>query len=94
MPEMKFEIRWPDGKQQECYSPSLIIKELFQEQADYPVFEFVERSRAALNIAAERVRLKYGHYCSAAADQLKAIESDAERYQKTDPVRVVAFREK
>ena len=29
MPEMRFHIRWPDGTLESCYSPSLVIKELF-----------------------------------------------------------------
>src|SRR5271170_6318585 len=27
MPEMHFHIRWPDGKRESCYSPSLVIKD-------------------------------------------------------------------
>ena len=26
MPEMRFFIRWPDGKAETCYSPSLVVK--------------------------------------------------------------------
>ncbi len=76
MPEMKFDIRWPDGATTRCYSPSLIVGELL-EAKDYPLFEFVERVRAALKIGSERVRLKFGFYCSAAEDQLLEIETKA-----------------
>jgi len=27
MPEMQFQIRWPDGSETFCYSPSLVIKD-------------------------------------------------------------------
>ncbi len=88
MPETRFEVRWPDGEKQRCYSPSLVIKELLISGQEYPVFEFMERSRAALNIAAERVRLKFGFYCSAATDQLRQFEERAERYDQQGLVQV------
>ncbi len=25
MPEMTFALRWPDGRVEECYSPSLVV---------------------------------------------------------------------
>lgn len=94
MPEMYFQVRWPDGREQECYSPSLVIKELVKAGERYPVFEFLERSRAALRIAAERVRAKYGFYCSAAMDQLAALEEEAEKFDAHDPVEIVRFRDR
>ena len=27
MPEMHFQIRWPDGQVDTCYSPSLVVRE-------------------------------------------------------------------
>jgi putative flavoprotein involved in K+ transport len=78
MPEMHFEIRWPDGKTERCYSPSLVIEEYLTVSEAYRVDEFVERVRTALNIASERVRAKYGFACSSALDQLRSIEATAE----------------
>jgi uncharacterized repeat protein (TIGR04042 family) len=94
MPEMYFQVRWPDGREQECYSPSLVIKELVTVGQSYPVFEFVERCRAGLRIASERVRLKYGFYCSAAMEQLTAVETLAQTYEAEEPVQVIGFRER
>lgn len=74
MPEVYFEVRLPDGEALRCYSPSLIVTELLAADTPYPVFEFRARARAALEIAAERVRLKYGFSCSAAMDQLSQLE--------------------
>jgi uncharacterized repeat protein (TIGR04042 family) len=91
---MYFRVRWPDGREQDCYSPSLVIKELVVPGQSYPVFEFMERSRAGLRIAAERVRAKYGFHCSAAMDQLAALEVLAETYDAQAAVEVVAFRDK
>ncbi|OJF93781.1 MSMEG_0570 family nitrogen starvation response protein [Pararhizobium antarcticum] len=77
MPEMRFVITWPDGEQETCYSPSLIIRDFFTEGERYTVSDFVDRSRKALTIASDRVEAKYGFACSSANDQLARIESAA-----------------
>ncbi|TBF33989.1 MSMEG_0570 family nitrogen starvation response protein [Rhizobium leguminosarum] len=77
MPEMRFVITWPDGQEESCYSPSLIIREFFTEGESYSVADFVDRSRRALTIASDRVEAKFGFACSSANDQLARIESAA-----------------
>jgi uncharacterized repeat protein (TIGR04042 family) len=77
MPEMRFLIRWPDGRAESCYSPSLVVKDYLVPGETYPLPDFIERSRAMLNIASERVRAKYGFACSSAMDQLARIETAA-----------------
>jgi uncharacterized repeat protein (TIGR04042 family) len=91
MPEMHFTVRWPDGEKSRCYSPSLIVREYLEVGRDYPVDEFVGKSREMLNIASERVKAKYGYYCSAAMDQLKNIEERAEHFPGSARVTVVGF---
>jgi uncharacterized repeat protein (TIGR04042 family) len=93
MPEIRFDIRWPDGTLERCYSPSLVVRELLPEGAKLPVFEFMERARAALNIGAERVRLKYGYSCSAALDQLAALEVRARLVDAQSMLEILAFHE-
>ena len=95
MPEMRFNIRWPDGSGESCYSPSLVIKEHFTPGTDYAVGDFLERSRIALNIASDRVAAKYGFACSSALDQLARIESACARFAHLADarIRVVAFEE-
>jgi uncharacterized repeat protein (TIGR04042 family) len=80
MPEMTFHIRWPDGTTEQCYSPSLVIKEFLSIGETYPMPEFLRRSRAALTIASERVREKYGFACSRAMGQLATLENGAKRF--------------
>ncbi|MFZ3360152.1 MAG: MSMEG_0570 family nitrogen starvation response protein [Xanthobacteraceae bacterium] len=80
MPEMRFCIRWPDGTAESCYSPSLIVKDYLVPGESYPLADFVERSRTALNIASERVEAKYGWRCSRAAAQLARIETAAQAF--------------
>ena len=48
MPEMRFDIRWPDGAIEQCYSPSLVIRDHLAVGQTYSVREFLRRSRAAL----------------------------------------------
>lgn len=93
MPEMHFRVRWPDGSEERCYSPSLVIHDYFEPGAAYPLPEFVQRSRAALQIASERVRAKYGYACSSALDQLARIEARAAQFEAgtAAPVQVLGF---
>jgi uncharacterized repeat protein (TIGR04042 family) len=91
MPVMHFRIRWPDGVEANCYSPSTVVGEYFAAGERYPLAEFVARSREALNIGSERVREKYGFACSAALDQLARIEEDAGRFAGLHDARVTVL---
>ena len=91
MPEMNFRVRWPDGREMDCYSPSLVVREHLAVGASYPLPEFTRRTREALAIASERVRAKYGFACSKALDQLAAIEAEAATFGGAGRVQVLAF---
>ncbi|MEM8502732.1 MAG: MSMEG_0570 family nitrogen starvation response protein [Cyanobacteria bacterium P01_D01_bin.1] len=80
MPEINFKIQWPDGQQETCYSPSLVVKKYFEPGERYTVTDFVARSRESLTIASDRVQAKYGFPCSRALGQLRQIETAARRY--------------
>ncbi len=77
MPEIRFQIQWPDGNQETCYSPSLVVKDYFAPATTYPLADFVDRSRTALTIASDRVQAKYGMPCGLALGQLRRIEATA-----------------
>ncbi|HEY0219968.1 MAG TPA: MSMEG_0570 family nitrogen starvation response protein [Afipia sp.] len=95
MPEIRFSIRWPDGKTELCYSPSLVIKDYLSVGQSYPLPDFLERTSQALRIASERVREKYGYSCSLALSQLAQIEAACKLYNDTPDasVRVNGFVE-
>jgi uncharacterized repeat protein (TIGR04042 family) len=95
MPEMLFHIRWPDGATEQCYSPSLVIKEHLAVGATYEVAEFLRRSRTALTIASDRVEAKYGFACSRAMGQLARLEAAAGRFDEVSDggVTVTSFHE-
>lgn len=74
MPSVTFSIRLPDGAVRDCYSPSTVVHQYFRKGEEMTVSEFVTRSRTALTEASERVRARYGFYCTSAAAQLQDIE--------------------
>lgn len=93
MPVMHFHLRWPDQSEQRCYSPSVVVRDHLAVGQSYPLDDFLQRIRAALNTASERVRAKYGFACSQAMDQLADIEQVARRFDATPgaTVLVTAF---
>jgi uncharacterized repeat protein (TIGR04042 family) len=92
MPEMRYDIEWPDGVREACYSPSLIIKDYFEPGQTYPLDDFLQRSRVALNIASDRVKAKYGFACSRALGQLAKTEAAAARFSAGE-VSVISFHD-
>lgn len=80
MPETFWTIRWPDGVEERCYSPSSVVAELFAAGEVYPMDEFLARARVAMERASERVRRKYGYACSSAMAQLDRIEARAAEF--------------
>jgi uncharacterized repeat protein (TIGR04042 family) len=80
MPEMHYELRWPDGECSTCYSPSLVIREWFEPGGAYPMADFLRRIRQATQIASGRVEARYGFPCSRALGQLQQIEQRAARF--------------
>ena len=79
MPEIRFQIEWPDGTQEVCYSPSLIVKEYFTPGEQYDLDDFLRRSQDSLTIASDRVKAKYGSPCGLALGQLQRIEASVNR---------------
>ena len=91
MPEVRFTIRWPDGAEEVCYSPSTAIGRHLAPGARYPMPEFLDRARAGLNEASDRVEAKYGFACSSALDQLARIEFRAASFPDGGPVECLAL---
>ena len=69
MPEVHFQVSWPDGHVQQCTSPSRAIEAHLAPAASYPVAEFVRRVNAGMDAASDRVRQQYGMACTAAMAQ-------------------------
>lgn len=84
MPEMTFQIRWPDGAIQDCYSPSLVMHDFLTDATSYPLDEFMSRAVAALTQASERVKARYGMYCTSASAQIEALRQRSVGYDGGD----------
>lgn len=97
MPEMTFSVRWPDGTESLCYSPSLVIEDHLVPGISYTLDDFIGRSRTALTIASDRVEQKYGFPCSRALGQLAELDRRVTYFSADDHappdsrVTVVAF---
>lgn len=75
MPEVTFRVRWPDGAEEACYSPSTAIRDHLNAGRSYALSDFLARSTAGLDHAARRVEAKFGFRCTSAdaqADRIKA----------------------
>ncbi len=81
MPAVNFIVRWPDGEEEACYSPSTVVYEFFEVGKHYSLDEFKSLSEAAFTCASERVRERFGYACSAAGDQLNIIHSRINRFK-------------
>lgn len=92
MPEMRFEVRWPNGKEESCYSPSSVINEYLTSGESYPLADFLSITEQALNQASERVRQKYGYACSSAMDQLNRIQQTAKHFANESDATVTVLR--
>lgn len=91
MPEMTFEVQWPNGQRQQCYSPSLVMHDYLTVGAAYSVADFVDRSSTALAEASDRVRAKFGFACTSAAETNARITSAAAQFDPTATVQVVSM---
>lgn len=88
MPEMTFRVRWPDGAESACYSPSLVIQDYFTPGAAYSVPDFLKKADTALTEASERVRARYGFPCSRALGQLQTIKQACARFENSQGAQI------
>lgn len=88
MPEVTFDIVWPDGSEDRFYSPSTVVNQYFQSGQTYELEDFVRRSQESLTLASERVRQVYGRPCSMAIAQLQKIETKAEYFSRNPDAKV------
>lgn len=81
MPEMCFALRWPDGSEEYCYSPSSVIADVLIPGETYEMTDFLVRTRIAMHRASQRVKQKYGYACTSAMEQLDTIEARAKTFE-------------
>lgn len=93
MPEVDFAVRWPDGRLQQCFSPSRVIEQALCPGAVYPVKELMRRSIGALEEASERVRAGHGHACGRAAAQIERLQAASTGQEGLVTVESLSVRE-
>jgi uncharacterized repeat protein (TIGR04042 family) len=91
MPEMTFALRWPDGRVEECYSPSLVVHDYLTAGSSYTVADLTTRTTTALGIASDRVREKFGFACTSAAATTEQVRRSAASYAPDALVEVLAL---
>ena len=91
MPEMRPRIRWPDGRLETGYSPSLVVRDYLVEGESATLADFLDRGRVALSIASERVRARYGRPCPRARGRLARTEMMAGAYARDARVTLETF---
>ncbi|TYC54087.1 MSMEG_0570 family nitrogen starvation response protein [Rhodobacterales bacterium] len=92
MPDLTFRIRWPDGGEERCYSPSTIVTQFFTEGETYPLAGFLKLCDEAFTAASDRVRAVHGFPCSHAASQLAAIKKSAAPFHAQSDATVTFLR--
>lgn len=88
MPEIRFDIVWPDGTQDRCYSPSTAIRAHLAAGARYSLAEFLGRARTGLHAASRRVEAVYGMPCGRALGELARIEARADAFAACDDAHI------
>lgn len=91
MPEMTFSVRWPDGRVEEYYSPSLVVHDFLAAGGSYTVADLTTRTTTALGIASDRVREKFGFACTSAAATTDQVRRSASSHAPDDLVLVVSL---
>ena len=89
MPEVRFQLEWPDGQSSTLYSPSTVILDYFKPGDLLLVSELEERGVEALRAASERVRARYGFACTRTDEEESQLRQWVSRYNSDDTVRVL-----
>ena len=90
MPEVRFQLEWPDGQSSTLYSPSTVILEYLKPGDSFRVSELESLAVRALRAASERVRARYGFACTRTDEEESQLRQWIARYKSEQSVRVVS----
>lgn len=90
MPEVIFQLCWPDGEASQFYSPSTVVYEYLKPGDALSVAELEQKGLAALKEASERVRARYGFACTRTDEEASKLKRRVALYKSTDTVRINA----
>jgi uncharacterized repeat protein (TIGR04042 family) len=90
VPEVHLTLEWPDGRTSELYSPSTVILDYLKPGQSLTVSELTNRGLAALELASERVRARYGFACTRADEERLRLQQSADHYDGAALVQIAA----
>ena len=90
MPEVRFQLEWPDGQSSTLYSPSTVILEYLKPGDSMRVSELESLGVTALRAASERVRARYGFACTRTDEEESQLRQLIARYKPDQNVRVIS----
>ena len=90
MPEVRFQLEWPDGQSSTLYSPSTVILEYLKPGDSMRVSELESLGVTALRAASERVRARYGFACTRTDEEESQLRQWIARYKPDQNVRVIS----
>ena len=90
MPEVRFQLEWPDGQSSTLYSPSTVILEYLKPGDSFRVSELESLGVRALRAASERVRARYGFACTRTDEEESQLRLWIARYEPDQNVRVIS----
>lgn len=88
MPQVRMTVCWPDASTSHHVSPSTIINKYFEPEDELPIADFVAQSEKAFEHASQRVKERFGFFCSQASESLTEIQQTAQK-QSEGMVRVI-----
>ena len=88
MPDVCFQLEWPDGQSSTLYSPSTVILDYLRPGESLLVSELETRGVEALRAASERVRARYGFACTRTDEEESQLRQWVSRYSSDETVRV------
>ena len=90
MPEVRFQLEWPDGQSSTLYSPSTVILEYLKPGDSFRVSELESLAVRALRAASERVSARYGFACTRTDEEESQLRQWIARYKPDQNVRVIS----
>ncbi len=90
MPEVRFQLEWPDGQSSTLYSPSTVILQHLKPGESLRVSDLESRAVTALRAASERVRDRFGFACTRTDEEESQLRRWTARYSPEQTVRIVS----
>ena len=89
MPEVRFQLEWPDGQSSTLYSPSTVILDYLRPGDSLLILNLKCAELRLSVLLSERVRARYGFACTRTDEEESQLRQWVSRYSSDDTVRVL-----